>query len=125
MKKPSEIFSFRNFASFTVKYRWVMIGVFVALSVACAIAIPFTKIVYDVSTYLPDESTSAIGLSVLKEEFDDKAMTYAIVSDVDKSEVAGIVKYLGETEGVSAAIYDESTSYNEEEADWRGPEFPE
>ena len=114
MKIDRDKISLRKFAFFIVKYRWVTVGIFIALAIACAVAIPFTKVVYDVSTYLPEESISANGLNVLKEEFDDKGMTYAIISDVDKSEVEDFVEYLGLTEGVAAAVYDEEASYNED-----------
>ena len=114
VKKFKELFSLKRFASFTVKYRWIMIAVFVVLSVASAVIMPFTKIVYDVSSYLPDDSTSAIGLSVLKEEFDDKGMTYAVVSDVSADEAQEIARKIARVEGVAATIFEASTSYNEE-----------
>lgn len=103
-----------KFATFTVKYRWPMAILFLVLSVVCAVIIPFTKIVYDVSTYLPDESTSAVGLSVLKEEFDDKGMTYVILPDVTTSEAEYIADKLSKTEGVASVIFEPTTSYNSE-----------
>ena len=103
-----------KFSSFTVKYRWPMAILFIVLSVACAVAIPFIKIVYDVSSYLPDESTASVGLSVLKEEFDDKGMTYVILSDVSPAEAKEVAGIIGETEGVASVIFEENTSYNKE-----------
>ncbi|MBO4539755.1 MAG: MMPL family transporter, partial [Clostridia bacterium] len=109
---PSKITE--KFASFTVKYRWPMAILFIVLSVACAVAIPFIKIVYDVSSYLPDESTSAVGLNILKEEFDDKGMTYVILPDVTPTEAKEIAGVFAETEGVANVIFEENTSYNKE-----------
>lgn len=114
MKKVNELFSLQKSASFKVKYRWAIVGVFIVLSVAAAVAIPFTKIVYDVSTYLPEESSAAIGLNVLKKEFDDKGMTYAVIPDVNVQNAKAIAREFSEVEGVAAAVFDESVSYNAE-----------
>ncbi len=113
MKKNFGLFT-RKFAEITVKYRWLTAGVFAALSIACAIAIPFTKIVYDVSSYLPDESTAAIGLSVLQEEFDDKGMTYVVLPDVTVADAKAIADEFLKDKGVASVIFEESTSYNAE-----------
>ena len=103
-----------KFATFTVKYRWPMAILFLVLSVVCAVVIPFTKIVYDVSTYLPDESVSAVGLDVLKQEFDDKGMTYVILPDVTVQEAKDISDELSKTDGVASIIFEPTTSYNSE-----------
>ncbi len=103
-----------KFATFTVKYRWPMAILFLVLSVVCAVVIPFTKIVYDVSTYRPDESVSAVGLDVLKQEFDDKGMTYVILPDVTVQEAKEIADELSKTDGVSSIIFEPTTSYNSE-----------
>ena len=99
-----------KFATFTVKYRWPMAILFLVLSVVCAVVIPFTKIVYDVSTYLPDESVSAVGLDVLKQEFDDKGMTYVILPDVTVQEAKDISDELSKTDGVASIIFEPTTS---------------
>lgn len=103
-----------KFAAFTVRYRWPMAILFLVLSIVCAVVIPFTKIVYDVSTYLPDESVSAVGLNVLKEEFDDKGMTYVILPDVTIAEAREIAEELAETEGVASVVFEPTASYNAE-----------
>ncbi len=104
----------KGFATFTVKFRWLMVAIFAALSIACAVAIPFTKIVYDLSSYLPEKSTSSIGLSVLKEEFDDKGMTYFVLPGVSVEEAKAAAQEVAEVEGVGNVIFEESTGYNRE-----------
>ena len=101
-------------AAFTVRRRLPLIILFIVLSVACAVIIPFTKIVYDVSTYLPDESASSVGLDVLKKEFDDKGMTYVILPDVSLEKAEDIADELSKTEGVASIIFEPTTSYNPE-----------
>ena len=104
----------RRTGRFNVRFRWVLIAVFALLSVIAAVAIPFTKVLYDVSGFLPDESTSAKGLAVLKEEFDDKGNAYAVVKDITAEDAKKLADRLKKVKGVSATIFDPATTYRED-----------
>ena len=39
----------RKTGRFNVRFRWLLIAIFLLLSVIAAIAIPFTEVIYDVS----------------------------------------------------------------------------
>ena len=104
----------RKTGRFNVRFRWLLIAIFIALSIVAAIAIPFTKVIYDVSDYLPDDSTAAVGLAVLKEEFDDKGNAYAVIKGVTEEQAKSIAEELGSVKGVDKAIFDATTSYREE-----------
>lgn len=99
---------------FNVRFRWLLIAIFLLLSVIAAIAIPFTEVIYDVSGYLPDESTSAQGLAVLKENFDDKGNAYAVVTGITEEQAKALTEELSHVEGVERTIFDPSTSYKAE-----------
>jgi len=103
----------KKFCEFLVKFRWVLIAVFALLTVAGCVLIFFTDIVYDLSAYLPSDSDAKIGMDVLKKEFDDKGMAYAVVENVDKKTAAEISNKLSEIEGVGTVIYVETENYVE------------
>ena len=104
----------RKTGRFNVRFRWLLICLFVLLSVISAVAIPFTEVIYDVSGYLPDESTAAQGLAVLKEDFDDKGNAYAVVKGISKNEAKTLAADLEKDTGVDKVIFEPSSSYNEE-----------
>lgn len=104
----------RKTGRFNVRFRWLLIAIFIALSVLAAIAIPFTKVLYDVSGYLPDDSAAAAGLEVLKENFDDKGNAYAVVRGITQEDAKGLASDLLSVKGVANAIFDPASSYKEE-----------
>ena len=104
----------RKIGRFNVRFRYVLIAVFSALCVLAAIAIPTTKVLYDVAEFLPDESTAATGLAVLKKEFDDKGNAYAVVRGVTEERATLLAKELQSVKGVATTVFDPSSSYKSE-----------
>ena len=104
----------RKIGRFNVRFRYVLIAVFSALCVLAAIAIPTTKVLYDVAEFLPDESTAATGLAVLKKEFDDKGNAYAVVRGVTEERATLLSKELQSVKGVATTVFDPSSSYKSE-----------
>lgn len=101
----------RAFAQFVVKHKWVFIGLFLGLIVASVIMIPFTEVTYDLSGYLPKGSDADNAMEILKEEFDDKGMTYVTVKSVDPSEIKDIRNDILQIEGIASVAYDPMTGY--------------
>jgi len=108
-------FSFDNITRqtgrFNVRFRRVWICVFIVLAILSAVAIPYTKVLYDVSDFLPDESMAATGLAVLKEEFDDKGNTFLIIRGVTEEQANDIADELLSVEGVASTVFEPSSSY--------------
>ncbi|MCR4726464.1 MAG: MMPL family transporter [Clostridia bacterium] len=104
----------RKIGRFNVRFRYVLIAVFSALCVLAAIAIPTTKVLYDVAEFLPDESTAATGLAVLKKEFDDKGNAYAVVKEITEERATLLAKELQSVKGVATTVFDPSSSYKSE-----------
>ncbi len=101
----------KAFATFVVKFKWVFVAVFVALTILCVCLIPKIKVQYDLSSYLPDESDANRAMSLLKEEFDDKGMMYVMVKNLSKEEAVDVQNELSAIDGVGAVTYVESENY--------------
>ena len=104
----------RKTGRFNVRFRYLLIAIFALLSILAAVAIPFTKVLYDVSGYLPDDSTAAQGLRVLQEEFDDPGNAYAVFTGVTKAEAKDIADRLSRLKGVDKTVFEPTSSYKEE-----------
>lgn len=101
----------KAFAAFVVKFKWVFVAVFVALTILCVCLIPKIKVQYDLSSYLPEESDANRAMSLLKEEFDDKGMMYVMVKNLSKEEAVDVQNELSAIDGVGAVTYVESENY--------------
>lgn len=101
----------KRFCEFLVRFRWVFIALFAALTIAGCVMIFFTDVVYDLSTYLPSDSDANIGMELLKEEFDDKGQAYVVVKDISKSDALRLSSELKSIKGVSVVSYVESQNY--------------
>lgn len=99
------------FATFVVKFKWVFVVLFAALTILCVCLIPKIKVQYDLTSYLPEESDANRAMSLLKEEFDDKGMMYVMVKNLSKEDAVAVQKELGEIEGVATVTYVESENY--------------
>lgn len=101
----------RRFCEFLVKFRWALIAVFSALTIAGCVLIFYTDVLYDLSVYLPTDSDANIGMTILKKEFDDKGSTYVVVKDVSKTDASNLAAELGKIEGVDTVVYVEMQNY--------------
>lgn len=98
-------------ASFIVKSRWIFLGIFIAATVICCGLITQTDVKYDLTGYLPAQSGASQAITLMKEEFDDKGMTYIVVKNVTEDEAQELCDELSEVEGVGAVSYDKSIYY--------------
>ncbi len=99
------------FATFVVKYKWVFVVLFAALTILCVCLIPKIDVQYDLSSYLPEESDANRAMSLLKEEFDDKGMMYVMVKNLSKEDAVAVQNELSSIDGVGTVTYVESENY--------------
>lgn len=98
----------KKIAGFIVNKRYIVLGVMLALCVACACMIPGVTVNTDMTKYLPDDSSMKQGMNVLAEEFPEMTMPSTIrvmfkdLSDVDKT---NIKLQLSEIENVDSVTY--------------------
>ncbi len=106
MKKIDRLSIPQKFSEIVVRFRWVFFGIFIALTIACVVLIPYTKVEYDLSGYLPAKSETAEAMTVLKEQFDDKGMAYVMVKGVTEEEAAALALELNNPDkGIAAVTY--------------------
>ncbi|MCQ2409419.1 MAG: MMPL family transporter [Clostridia bacterium] len=92
-------------AGFVVDKKWIFFGVFIAAAIASLCLIPLINVDYDLSNFLSDDSDTVTAMQLMKSEFDDKGMTYAIVQGIDEEKVTFIADDLSKIKGVSNVTY--------------------
>jgi predicted RND superfamily exporter protein len=102
-----------DFSAFIIKYRWIFIGIFAAMIVLSCFLLPNTKIIYDLSGYLPEKSDTTAAMNVLKAEFDDKGMLYLMVAGVTEEEAATLGTEIAALDGVDTAVFDAQKDYKD------------
>lgn len=98
----------KKIAAFIVDKRYIVLGVMLALCVACACMIPGVTVNTDMTKYLPDDSSMKQGMNVLVEEFPDMTMPSTIrvmFKDLTDVEKMNIKKQLSEIENVDSVTY--------------------
>ena len=100
-----------KFSSGVAKGRWICLAVIVAIAIVCACFIPKIQVEYDLSTQMPKDSYTSDALTVLKQEFDDKGMTYVCAVNVTKEDAQVLFGQLKEIEGVANVTYIEDMNY--------------
>ncbi len=93
---------------FIVNKRYLVLGVMLALCVACACMIPAVDINTDMTKYLPDDSSMKQGMNILVEEFPDTQMPNTIrvmFKDLTDVEKTNIKIQLSEIENVDSVTY--------------------
>ncbi len=98
----------KKIAAFIVNKRYIVLGVMLALCIACVCMIPGVTVNTDMTKYLPDDSSMKQGMSVLAEEFPDTQMPNTIrvmFKDLTDVEKTNIKLQLSEIENVDSVTY--------------------
>lgn len=105
-----------KFTTGVVKGRWICLAVFVVLAIVSACLIPQIKVEYDLTNQMPKVSYTSDAMKVLKEEFDDKGMTYVCVVGVTAEEANEILAELQAIDGVANVTYMAEMNYKNSKA---------
>lgn len=106
----------QKISAFIVKFRWVFTAIFIALTIFSVIMIPQTKVLYDLSTYTPQNGMLNKSLELMKQEFDDKGSLSIMFVDVSLDEADTLRAQLSSIEGVQSVSFDSEQSYKNSEA---------
>lgn len=87
------------------KWKYLILAVFALAAVACGIMIPFVRINYDNSKYLPADNEVKAGLELLEEEFGSSGYLLVMVEDVPTMAEIAAIKELLVVEGVNHVDY--------------------
>lgn len=99
------------FSSFVVRWKWVFVAVFAALTIFCCVMITQTKVLYDLSSYMPEGSDTKNAMAVLKDDFDDKGMAYVMAADVSEEKARELASGIAEIPGISNVTFEPSLNY--------------
>lgn len=105
-----------KFSNTIVKGKWVCLIVFIILTIGCACMIPFIEVEYDLTGQMPDKSYTDDALDLLKQEFDDKGMTYVCVVNISEPEANALLTELKGIMGVANVTYVADMNYRNNKA---------
>lgn len=91
--------------SFIVKKRLMFCILFAAALIASAVCMPYVKVNYDDTKYLPDSSNTKAGLLVMEEEFGGGGTAQAMLDSADIEEILRIKAEIEAVEGVEGVIW--------------------
>ncbi|MDD3841964.1 MAG: MMPL family transporter [Candidatus Izemoplasmatales bacterium] len=87
------------------KGKWLVIVLFLLLTIAAGVSIFFVHINYDLTKYLPKNSQTAIGVDLMEDAFGDSTSIQVMVSNVIPTDGNNIVSQLRELDGVESVVW--------------------
>lgn len=93
-----------KFANFIVKGRYWFLGIFFALLVASGVLMSFVNVNYDLTEYLPDNSSTKESISLMKEEFGATGTASIMLEGVSQDEATNIAEKVSNIESISTAV---------------------
>ncbi len=95
-------------AGFIVSKRKAIEILFVIFIVYSVLSIGKTKVNQDITAYLPADSETRVGLSLMEEEFVTYGSAKVMVSNITYEEAAGLVDELEEIRGIKSVGFDQT-----------------
>ena len=105
-----------KFSSFVVKCRWIFTAIFIALAIFCAIMIPKTQVLYDLSVYTPKGGMLNKSIALMKKEFNDKGSVSVMFANVTLEDVATLTEELSYIDGIQSVSFNPQTDYKNSDA---------
>ena len=107
----------RKITDFIVNHCYVIFAVFLVLTGICGVLATQVKINKDLYSYMPADSETSRGLTIMDNEFDYSATSSyeMMLTDVPADEKMAIKEHIESIEGVDSVEYDESDKYNRDE----------
>ncbi len=98
-------------ASFVVDKRKIITILFLLAIVYSVLSINRVTVVQDIKEYLPDDSETKQGLSLMSEEFTTYATAQVMISNVTYQEAENLAKRIEKIDHVSSVTFGEGSSY--------------
>ena len=102
-KKESPIY---KLARFIVDKRKAFYLVFLAACLFCAASISKVEVNNDITSYLPPETETRRGLSLMEEEFTTLGSARVMAANITYEQAARLAEALEEVEGVAGVVFD-------------------
>ena len=101
----------KKITDFIIDKRYFILVIFIIITILCAFLSNKVNINYDIAKYLPDSSSTRIGMDIMDEEFSDSSTLNVMFKDLDKDKYT-IKDELESISGVKEVSYDDSEKYN-------------
>lgn len=104
----------KGIARLIAKYCYFVFGIFLILTIVCSFLATKVNINRDIYSYMPENSETAQGLTIMKEEFDygQTSSWQIMVKDLADEKKLEVKEYLESVESVRSVNYDESEEHN-------------
>ena len=104
----------KKITDFIIDKRYFILVIFIILTVISVFLLNKVNINYDIAKYLPDTSSTRIGMDIMEEEFSDVAVSTLNVmfNNLDNKEL--VKSELENINGVKEVSYDDSSDYNKD-----------
>lgn len=96
----------RRLAQAIVRFRIPLMLLIVALTAVSVYSMRFTKVNYDLTAYLADDTDTKRGLEIMRGEFIPTAGMSVVLVDATEEETDDFCAHIGDMEGVMIASYD-------------------
>ena len=106
-KKPKQDIM-HMLASSIVRYRFLIMGLFLAAAIFCALSISKVKVNEDITAFLPDETETRQGLTIMEDEFITYASANVMISNITYDRAEKIAEEIKKREHVSDVTLDET-----------------
>ena len=104
----------RKITDFIVNKRYFLLCLFVFLAIISFLASLSLPVNYDIADYLPDDSETKVGLSIMEQEFDEDSSTLNVMfSSLPEQENQKVIDYISSVENVSEVSYVDTTEYED------------
>ena len=108
--KPKQDFM-HTLASAIVRYRFLIMGLFLVAAVFCAMSISKVKVNEDITAFLPDETETRQGLTIMEDEFITYASANVMISNITYDRAEKIANDIKQREHVSDVTLDETRTH--------------
>lgn len=98
-------------AEIIVKYRYIIFALFIAAGVYCALSIGKVKTNSDLTFFLPAETETRQGISVMEKEFSSFANASIMVSNISYEKASDLAEKLQDIEHVTDVVFDGSKAH--------------
>jgi len=103
----------KKFANFVVKGRYWFLGIFFVLLVTSAVLMNFVNVNYDLTSYLPDNSSTKESIELMQEEFGASGTANIMITHITATDAEVLATSLNNIDGIATAVmskYDVNSS---------------
>ncbi|MDI9511565.1 MAG: MMPL family transporter [Bacillota bacterium] len=102
---------FDKIGQFVVDKRNIIFILYTFAVIFCYFSLGWVKVEEDIVNYLPEDGKTRQGIAIMKEEFTTFATAQLMVSNISFSRAQDLANRIGEIDGVSSVMFDNTEDY--------------